>query len=201
MARLLKAQALGWSLINALAPKARATHNLVYLEPDDREVFRAHLLRLDEQTRRERFGSFFLDDAFIDRYVQNINFANTVLIGILLNDVLRASAELRSLESCWAKQAELSIIVEQGWQGCEFSAALFRRAVSRAQEVGVTELFINCNAKERSVRFLRLLGKELRSGTPLHLTALDLFTRRDEESGPLDSLIRVGLESRRLMNV
>ena len=193
---MLKAQVLRSTLTSTFAQKTRAA--LVSLAPEDRDVFRAHLVRLDERTRLERFGNVSLGDSFFERYVQNLNFENTLLLGVTFDGVLRASAELRSLHRCWASEAELAIIMERDWQDLGAGMVLLRSAVSCAQELGVTELFIHCHReKERAVSFLRLLGKELRSATPLRLTALDLVSSRDYESGATHGLIRLGLESRR----
>lgn len=197
---ILKTQALRSSLTRALHQKTRAGPELVSIPWEDRETFRAHLHRLDDQTRRERFGGFASAEGFFERYVRNINFANTLLLGVFCDGILRASAELRSLHSCWANEAELAIIVERDWQGQGLRTLLFRGAVSLAQELGITELFISCNLeKERSVSFLRLLGNELRSTTPLRLTAFDLLASRDEDSGATDGLIRLGLPGMKML--
>ena len=194
IARILKMQVLLSTLSKAFAQKTRAA--LVALAPEDREVFRAHLVRLDERTRLERFGNVSLEDGFFERYVQNLNFENTLLLGVTFDGVLRASAELRSLHRCWASEAELAIIVERDWQDLGPGMVLLRSAISCAEQLGVTELFLHCHLEsERPVSFLRLLGKELRSATPLRLTALDLIASRDDESRATDGLIRLGLES------
>lgn len=176
------------------APGASAVPQLASLADANRETFRAHLLRLDEQTRFERFGSISLGDAFLERYVQDIEFSNTVLLGVLVGKAVRASAELRSMQSGWGRQAELAIIVERGWQGRALDKILFRRAVCCAQDMGVDELYIYCNlAREHSVSFLRHLGKEMQSVPPLQLTALEFFPAGRENGDPIQGLIRLGL--------
>ncbi len=169
---------------------------VVSISGASRELFRAHLLRLDDQLRRDRFGIISLEEGFFEQYVQKVNFDNTLVLGVSCDGVVRASAELRSLTSNWAAKAEFAMIVERDWQGLALCMVLFRNAVSRAHELGVTELFIHCNLdKERSVSFLRRLGKELRSTRPLRLTALDLYPLCYEKSRAHDGLIRLGLVS------
>ncbi len=147
-------------------------------------MFLAHLLRLHEQDRLERFGSFSSEHGFFESYVGSINFENTLVLGIFLDGVLRASAELRSLHSHWGKEAELAIIVERPWHGLGLSSALVRNVLSRAKELGIRELFIHSDLeKRRSAKLLRLLGKELRDGTSAGLLSVDLYVSRDEESG------------------
>ena len=191
-------KALRSSLIKAWTP-TRAVPQL--LTREDRDVFRAHLLRLDKKTHHDRFGSDCLNEGFFERYVQNINFTNTRLIGVFVAGTLRASAELRSLHSRWDREAELAIVEEGCWQGVGLCTVLFRNAISHAQELGVTELFISCNLdKDCSVSFLRFLGKELRSKTPLGLTTIDLFAHRDNENGSLHGLIQLRLHGRKRLH-
>jgi hypothetical protein len=179
-------------------PPTRAIPELLTCE--DRQIFRAHLQRLDKQTRQDRFGNDGLNEGFFERYVQNINFTNTRLIGVFADGTLRASAELRSLHSRWSREAELAIVEEGCWQGLGFRTVLFRNAISCAQELGVTELFISCNLdKDCSVSFLRFLGKELRSTMPPGLTSVDLLATRNKESGSIDGLIRLSLKSRKVL--
>jgi hypothetical protein len=141
-----------------------------------------------------------LNEGFFERYVQNINFTNTRLIGIFVDGTLRASAELRSPHSRWGHEAELAIVEEGCWQGLGFRTVLFRNAISRAQELGVTELFISCNLdKDCSVSFLRFLGKELRSTMPPGLTSVDLLATLNKESESIDGLIRLSLKSRKVL--
>jgi hypothetical protein len=66
----LKTQALRSSLTKAFALKQNtACPEHICVACDDREIFLAHLLRLDEQTRLERFGRFSLEDGFFERAV------------------------------------------------------------------------------------------------------------------------------------
>ena len=161
-------------------------------------MFLDHLLRLDEQDWRERFGGSSWEDGFFERYVESINFDNTLVLGVFFDGMLRASAELRSLNRHWGREAELAVIVERPWHGLGLSRALVWSALSRAKELGIRELFIHSNFDDqRPAKLLRLLGKELRHGTSLGLLSVDLYASRYKESATAGGFIRLELDGRR----
>ena len=59
-------------------------------------LYCAHLLRLDPESRRNRFGGT-VSDAYIRSYAQAANFADAVIHGFFVEGVLRGIAELRPL--------------------------------------------------------------------------------------------------------
>ena len=81
----LKTHALRSSVTKTCTP-TRAIPELLTCE--DRQIFHAHLLRLDKQTCQDRFGGDCLNEDFFERYVLNINFTNTRLIGVFVADTL-----------------------------------------------------------------------------------------------------------------
>lgn len=48
-------------------------------------MFLAHLLRLHGPDRLERFGSSSLEDGFFERYVESINFENTLILSVFFD--------------------------------------------------------------------------------------------------------------------
>ena len=160
-------------------------------------MFLAHLLRLHGQDRLERFGSSSLEDGFFERYVESINFENTLVLSVFFDGILRASAELRSLHPHWGRDAELAVIVERPWQSGGLNTALVWSALSRAKELGIRELFIHANLEEQwSAKLLRSLGKELRYGTSLGLLSIDLYASTNKECGATGGFIRLKLDGR-----
>jgi hypothetical protein len=158
----------------------RPSQNLSFARPeeavrlgeDSRALFRNHLLRLDEQARRERFGACGLRDAFLESYAQNINFSNTALFGLLVGRDVRASAELRSLAASWERQAELAVVFEPAWKRC--GEALYRQVFRFANQFGLLELYTYCDLGAECTRnFLRFLGKERQYSPCGSVTTLD----------------------------
>ncbi len=145
---------------------------VVRLGADSRALFRNHLLRLDDRARRQRFGACGLQDGFLESYAQNINFSNTALFGLLVGQDVRASAELRSLDASWGRQAELAVVFEPAWKRC--GEALCRQVFRFANQLGLLELYTYCDLGAECTRsFLRILGKERQYAPCGSLTALD----------------------------
>src|SRR5262245_19220290 len=62
------------------------------------ELYRGHLLRLDGESRRNRFGGA-VSDEFIGRYCEPFALGGAILYGFFVDGVLRGAAELRLLDS------------------------------------------------------------------------------------------------------
>ncbi|MGA7326010.1 MAG: hypothetical protein WBX25_16365 [Rhodomicrobium sp.] len=155
---------------------------------NDRDRFHGHLFRLDREARRDRFGCCFLDDDFLERYVQNIDFGNTALWGLLIAEDVRALAELRSLTPEWASQAELILTVETAWRERRFGNALFKQAAFWAQEHGIRELYTHCDLATRcSLGLLRFLSSEGQSEPAGPLAVFELQALGNEPVSILPS--------------
>ena len=61
-------------------------------------LLRDHLLRLDAESRHDRFNGF-LDDSFIESYAARCADDGTVIITYIEDGVVRGAAELHPLES------------------------------------------------------------------------------------------------------
>ena len=58
--------------------------------------YRDHILRLDPESRRNRFAGGVSDD-FVCKYVELANSLDAVVYGFFIGDVMRGAAELRPL--------------------------------------------------------------------------------------------------------
>jgi GNAT superfamily N-acetyltransferase len=85
------------------------------------ELYRGHLLRLDSESRRNRFGGAVSDD-FIRRYCEPSALSGAIVYGFFVDGVLRGAAELRLLES--AGDAEVALSIERAWQSQGVGTAL-----------------------------------------------------------------------------
>src|SRR5436305_6321552 len=74
--------------------------------------YRDHLLRLDAESRRNRFGGAVSDD-FIINYIELSLGLDAVLHGFFVDGTLRGVAELRPLER---EEAEAAFSIETPWQ-------------------------------------------------------------------------------------
>jgi GNAT superfamily N-acetyltransferase len=129
------------------------------------ELYRQHLLRLDAESRRNRFGGA-VSDEFIARYAQSSALSGAVIYAFFVDGVLRGAAELRLLEH--AGDAEVALSVERAWQSHGVGTALLERVLLAACNRQVERLHMLCLAENRRMQQLaRKFDAELsfRSGS------------------------------------
>lgn len=102
----------------------------------------AHLLRLDADSRRMRFGSP-VSNYFIEHYAKNALGGHSVVHGYFVDGTLRGVAELRGFRGLGGGEAEAAFSVERDYQNRGIGTELFGRAVLAAQNRGIRKLFVN----------------------------------------------------------
>ncbi len=110
------------------------------LSRPDRDALERHLLCLDEEDRRLRFG-LALGDAEVRAYVARIDFARDAVFCVFGDDLehLAAAHLARSDDG-----AELGVSVLAGHRGQGLGGALLERAHMHARNWGVDALFMQC---------------------------------------------------------
>jgi GNAT superfamily N-acetyltransferase len=108
------------------------------------ELYRQHLLRLDAESRRNRFGGA-VSDEFIERYAEPSTLRDAVIYGFFVDGVLRGAAELRLLAR--AGEAEAALSVERVWQSRGVGTALLERVLLAAGNREVKHLHMLCLAE------------------------------------------------------
>src|SRR5262249_54012588 len=117
------------------------------------ELSRDHLLRLDGESRRNRFGGGVSDD-FIRSYVDLSKGLDAVIHGFFVDGTLRGAAELRPLGSAFAGEAEAALSIETEWQSPGDGTALRARALLAARNRGIKRLHMACLAENRRMQQL-----------------------------------------------
>jgi len=144
-------------------------------------LYRDHLLRLDPESRRNRFGGA-VSDEFIRSYAEPRRLAGIVIHGFFVGGVLRGAAELRSLPTGHA--ADVAFSIEKPWQSRGVGTALLERTLLAARNRRVKFLHMTCLADNRRMRQLaRKYHAQLKVdfGTAVgeveapHPTAMSLF--------------------------
>jgi GNAT superfamily N-acetyltransferase len=108
----------------------------------DAAALKAHLLRLDPESRRMRFGTP-VTDYFIEHYAQNALGSHSISHGYFVDGVLRGVAELRGFRAVTGGEAEAAFSVEKDYQNKGIGTELFGRTVLAARNRGISKLFVN----------------------------------------------------------
>ncbi len=137
-------------------------------------LYCAHLLRLDPESRRDRFNGT-MSDAYIRSYAALSNFADAVVHGFYVDRVLRGVGELRPVREY---EAEAALSVEKDWQGHGVGAALLERTLLAARSRGIKLLHVTCLPENGRMRHLaRKFDAELKFGFGSVLGKFDVQAR------------------------
>jgi GNAT superfamily N-acetyltransferase len=117
------------------------------------DLYRDHLLRLDGESRRNRFGGGVSDD-FIRNYVDLAVGLDAVIHGFFVDGALRGAGELRALGTGFAKEAEAAFSIEKPWQSHGVGTALLERTLLAARNRGFRHLHMACLAENRRMQQL-----------------------------------------------
>jgi GNAT superfamily N-acetyltransferase len=125
------------------------------------DKFRDHLLRLDRETRRLRFGMAVNDD-FIAEYCSHTGDMKGLVYGYFADGEMHAAAEMRLLGDGWPADAEGAFSVEPAHQNQGIGTELLGRIIRAARNRGVSRLYMNCLAENRKMqRICRKYDAEL----------------------------------------
>jgi len=121
------------------------------LWPTETQKFRDHLLRLDKETRRLRFG-MPVNDGFILDYAANVGDWDSIIHAFVVNGEVRAAAELRRIGNHWSGEAEAAFSVETDFQNQGIGSELLGRVVRSARNRGIDRLYMNCLLENRKMQ-------------------------------------------------
>ncbi len=125
------------------------------LWPTDMDAYRAHLKRLDPDSRHARFAGG-VSDAYIDTYVDSSLRMDTLLYGAFHDGLMIGAGELRLLFGAWPPMAEAAFSVEHEWQDHGVGDALMARVVAAARNRGITRVAMLCLRQNERMRHLAL---------------------------------------------
>jgi len=139
------------------------------LWPSDQPAILDYFLRLDPETRANRFLGG-VGEAGVRAYAERVVAAEGLAFGAFVDGALRGLGELRpagphaSAFSLGA-QAEAAFAVERAYRRRGLGTALFARIARAARNRGVGSLHVRCLARNRPmIRLAAKLGAELRTG-------------------------------------
>ena len=115
--------------------------------------YREHVLRLDPESRHNRFdGGVSVD--FIRIYVELTAGLDTVVHGFFVDGAIRGATELRPLGAQFPHEAEAAISVEKAWQSHGVGSALLGRTLLTARNRGYRLLHMACLANNHRMQQL-----------------------------------------------
>jgi GNAT superfamily N-acetyltransferase len=116
-------------------------------------IYREHVMRLDPESRRNRFAGG-VSDEFVCKYVDLTKALDAVVHGFFVDGTMRGAAELRPLGAKFPHQAEAAISVEKPWQSHGVGSALLQRTLLAARNRGYRLLHMACLADNRRMQQL-----------------------------------------------
>ena len=114
-------------------------------------ALRDHLLRLDPESRRSRFGSP-VNRHFIEQYAARALSNDSVVHGFFADGELRGVGELRTFGTTIPFEAEAAFSLERAWQGRGIGNELLERTILSARNRGIRSIQLNCLAENRRMQ-------------------------------------------------
>lgn len=124
------------------------------IQQEELPLLRDHLLRLDPESRHDRFNGF-LDDSFIERYAAKCADDGTVIVAYIIDGVVRGAAELHPPDhSSPDALPEAAFSVEASARRQGIGTMLFRRLIAEARWRDYKSLRITTGAENHAMRAL-----------------------------------------------
>jgi len=122
-------------------------------QQEELPLLRDHLLRLDRNSRRDRFHGF-MDDSFIERYAEKCANDGTTIIAFFENGVVRGAAELHPPDQSPDSLPEIAFSVEASVRRRGVGSILFHKLIAEARAKGYRSLRITTGAQNEAMRAL-----------------------------------------------
>ncbi|HEV7417161.1 MAG TPA: GNAT family N-acetyltransferase [Tianweitania sediminis] len=123
------------------------------LRPSDRARFKAHLLRLDSESRHDRFNGG-TSDSFLQNYADRCFCDGATVVGYVEGDRVLGAAELHERPEFEEPTGEIAFSVERVLQHRGLGARLFRRLIGHAYALGYTQLKVTTHPNNIAMRRL-----------------------------------------------
>jgi GNAT superfamily N-acetyltransferase len=122
-------------------------------QQEELPLLRDHLLRLDRESRHDRFNGF-MDDDFIERYAAKCADDGTVIIAYFEGGTVRGAAELHPPDQSCDILPEVAFSVEGSVRRQGVGSILFRKLIAEARAKRYHSLRITTGAQNQAMRAL-----------------------------------------------
>ncbi len=134
-------------------PKASAKSGPVrILASHELPLFRDHLLRLDRESRRDRFNGSLCDD-WVAKYAERSVQDGTVILAYFEDGVIRGAAELHQADLVNI-EPEVAFSVESCMRRKGVGSILFTQLIAKAKSMGYKKLRVTTGAQNDAMRAL-----------------------------------------------
>lgn len=116
-------------------------------------AYRDHLLRLDPDSRRDRFSGSIADEA-IRSFAATACGPDVVVHGFFVDGVLRGAADLHIVRPLDLSEAEAAFSIEEPWQSHGVGTALLERTLLSARNRGIKHVQVSCLPQNRRMQRL-----------------------------------------------
>ena len=150
------------------------------LRPSDHTRFEAHLLRLDAESRRDRFNGL-CDDTFVRTYADRCFHDGTTVIAFVDDEgYVRGAAELHERPEIPEPTAEIAFSVEKMLQHRGLGGMLFERLIGHAYALGYEKLLVTTHPQNEAMKALaRRFNARLSFASGETMGVIDLAPNRE----------------------
>ena len=117
------------------------------------DAYRDHLLRLDPESRRNRFSGSIADEA-IRSFAATARGPDVIVHGFFVDGVLRGAADLHIVRPLDLRLAEAAFSIERPWQSRRVGSALLERTLLSARNRGVKQVQVSCLPQNKRMQQL-----------------------------------------------
>jgi len=117
------------------------------------DAYRDHLLRLDLESRRNRFSGSIADET-IRSFAATARGPDVIVHGFFVEGVLRGAADLHIVRPLDLRLAEAAFSIERPWQSPRVGSALLERTLLSARNRGVKQVQVSCLPQNKRMQQL-----------------------------------------------
>jgi GNAT superfamily N-acetyltransferase len=116
-------------------------------------AYRDHLVRLDAESRHNRFCAA-ISDEMIGTYAATAHGGDVIVHGFFVDGELRGAADLRIIRPLDLREAEAAFSIEKPWQSLGIGSALLERTLLCARNRGIKRLQVSCLMENQRMQHL-----------------------------------------------
>src|ERR1700744_5135359 len=134
-------------------PRAGFGYVRTLSQQEELPLLRDHLLRLDPESRHDRFNGY-MEDEFVEQYAARCADDGTIIVAYMENGIVRGAAELHPPSQSDGGVPEIACSVEACVRRQGVGSVLFKRLLSEARWKGYRRLRVTTGSGNKAMRAL-----------------------------------------------